>query len=262
MTELRQLLEIGAGAPPAAPDLAAVKTRGRAMNRRRHVLAAAAIAAAVAVPTAALPSLVPDRPGPSWSTLPPAEPGALLPGRYTAARLTPKITFDVPDSATSWRVALATASSLVVTDDRDGIRISVLHWTAVRPAPSAAAPKPAPAALPTDLPAWLAGHSGIRLTRPVQRVQVLGRPAQRVTFDVRADRWLPAGPPEGCSCRTVTLADTPDNPFVVGADQTAQVTVMDGEQPGLVVALVRPARGTDPDAMADADRIVNSITVI
>jgi hypothetical protein len=262
MTELRQLLEIGAGPPPAAPDVAAVKARGRTMHRRRHVLAAAVIAAAVAVPTAARPGLVPDGLVPSWSTPPPAAPGALLPGTYAAAGLTPKVTFDVPDSATSWRVALATASSLVMADDRDGIRISVLHWTAVRPAPSAAVPKPAPAALPTDLPAWLAGHAGIRLTRPVQRVMVLGRPAQRVTFDVRADRWLPAGTPEGCDCLTVTLADTPDNPFVVGADQTAQVTVVDGETPGLVVTLVLPATGTNPDALADANQIVDSITVM
>ena len=262
MTELRQLLEIGAGAPPAAPDLAAVKARGRARARRRRVLAAVAIAAAVAIPSATLPRLVPDRSVPSWSTLPPAEPGALLPGTYAAAGLTPKITFAVPDSATSWRVALATASSLVVTDDKDGIRISVLQWTAVRPAPSAAVPKPALAALPTDLPAWLADHPAIRLTGPAQRVMALGRPAQRVTFDVRADRWLPAGASEGCDCLAVTLADTPDNPFAVGADQTAQVTVVDGEQPGLVVTLVRPAAGTDPDALADANRIVNSITVI
>ena len=153
MTELRQLLEIGAGAPPPAPDLAAVKARGRARARRRRVLAAAAIAAAVAIPSAALP-------------------------------------------------------------------------------------------------------------RPVEQVMVLGRPASRVTFEVRADRWLPAGTLEGCDCQSVTLADTPDNPFAVGEDETAQVTVVDGEQPGLVVTLVLPATGTDPDALADANRIVNSITVI
>lgn len=260
MTELRQLLEIGAGAPPTSPDLAVIRARGKARVRRRRMLTTAAIAAALVVPSAAVGSLVPDGVMPSWSTPPPAAPGVLPPGEYTADRLDPKITFVVPESAATWRVALATASSLVVTDDKNGIRISVLHWTAVHPAPSAAVPKPAPAPLPADLPGWLASNPALRLTQPVQRVRLLGRPAQRVTFDVNPRRWLPPGATRECLC--LTLADTPDNPFAVGEDETAQVTVVDGEQPGLVVTLVLPATGTNPDALADANRIVNSITMI
>jgi hypothetical protein len=264
MTDLRQLLELGAGEPPAALGLDAVQQRGRALVRRRRTLVTAVIAAAVAVSTAAVPGLMPDQPRPARPGLPRVVPGVLVPGGYADPTLDPKITFMIPESTAAWRVALATAASLVVTNDELGIRISVQHWSAVYPAPSAALPRPGPAAVPADLPGWLAGHPAVRVSRPVQRVLFLGRAAQRVTFDVRPDRRLPTGGAVGCSApaECLTLAETSDNPVVVRADQSAQVTVVDGQPSGLVVTVLVPAGGTDDASIAEAYRIVNSITAI
>jgi hypothetical protein len=252
MADLRELLRQAAGDPPAAVPLTDIRRRGSALARRRRaitvvIVALLAIALGVALNGYHATSSTPLTPPPPPS--PVVTPGTLGPGTYTARTLSPNVTFTVPDGP-PWRVSLATAASLALTNDSRQITMMLEHWTGVYPAGSHTG---APARRPPDVIAWLTAHPGLKIAGQAAAVRLGNRPAHQITFNLDEHRQLPTEPAVGCTAGEdcVVLANTPDNPVVVYSWNTTTI-IADDDPNGLVLTIARRT-----DHLADTTPLVD-----
>jgi hypothetical protein len=240
MADLRELLQKAAGDRPTAVPLTDIRRRGSALVWRRRTIAGVivalmAIALGVALntyhPTSSTPLTPPPPPSPVVT------PGTLRPGTYVARTLSPNVTFTVPEGP-PWRVSLATAGSLALTNDSRQITMLLEHWARVYP-PGAGTGTPSPR--PPDVISWLTAHPGLKIAGHAAAVRFGNRPAHRVTFTVNAHRQLPTGPAVGCTAGKdcVVLADTSDNPVVVYSWNTTTIIAADDDPTGLVLTIAR-----------------------
>jgi hypothetical protein len=239
VTDLRDLLDAGAGrSPRTVPDLARITARGRAVSRHRRIVAAAC-AAAVTVTLLG-----------TWTRLPlnnsaPAKDdrvtvvgvGTLAPGTYIADSLHPAVRFTVPDTL-SWRVVAQTPAGLTLISDDGHAAVHLQHWTGVVQPGADALQAGAVHAVPADLISWLAAHPDLRLQTPPEETSLARHPARRVAFTIRAQK-APAAQRAGCNWNTQCVVLGVSDEQAVSAPEGAltEITVPDGSGNGLILTV-------------------------
>lgn len=261
MSDLRELLDLAAGdSPPPAP-LAAIRSRGQSIGRRRRIAVGAVLAVAVAVLTFVAPWLPSSRPEPAK---PPSTPqlkvGTPAPGTYTTRLLGQDLTLTVP-AAQSWRVSLLTATSMVLANDPLQAEIDVVHWNAVHPPTSTGGAQATTQPPPADLMTWLAHHPGIHAMGPPQPTTLAGLPAHLLRVTLRSDRKPTEDQALGCPVATdcLIVAETADNPIVLLSDATVTITAQDRPSPTRVVVVTQIANSSPQPANDPIATLVASI---
>ena len=252
MSDLRPLLDLAAGRPPGSVPMEAIRRRRArlVMRRRAAGLATAAmlaIVAAVAVPRVAagpVPTAGPTR----LSAI-----GDLPAGPYRASVMGQPLDFTVPNGP-PW-VALILKPDRLLLGSGPGVRVDVLHWTAVHTHTPQGRPLAATIPPPSNLTDWITSHPAVLLLTPPEATTLAGRPAHRLRITVRAD-YFPDDAPDAVGCGRlpdcILLAEAPGRS--ISLDSRSSLTLVIQDEPGasrLIAVVTSPDQDSFAEARAD-----------